>query len=75
MTSAGLASAAPRQDIARGILLMLAAVAVFSTMDALIKHLTATYSPLPSDIFSQSLRVSAAASGPCARGRPCLAAN
>ncbi len=46
MTSAGLASAAPRQDVARGILLMLAAVAVFSAMDALIKHLTATYSPL-----------------------------
>jgi drug/metabolite transporter (DMT)-like permease len=46
MTSAGLASAAPRQDVARGILLMLAAVAVFSGMDALIKHLTATYSPL-----------------------------
>jgi drug/metabolite transporter (DMT)-like permease len=46
MTSAGAASAAPRQDTLRGILLMLGAVAVFSTMDALIKHLAEGYSPL-----------------------------
>lgn len=46
MTSAIVAPAAPRQDVVRGILLMLAAVAVFSTMDALIKHLTAGYSPI-----------------------------
>jgi drug/metabolite transporter (DMT)-like permease len=45
-TSAGILPAAPRQDAARGILLMLAAVAVFSTMDALIKYLTAGYSPI-----------------------------
>lgn len=46
MTSASAAPAAPRQDVLRGILLMLGAVAVFSTMDALIKHLSAGYSPL-----------------------------
>jgi drug/metabolite transporter (DMT)-like permease len=46
MTSASAASAAPRQDALRGILLMLGAVAVFSTMDALIKHLAAGYAPL-----------------------------
>jgi drug/metabolite transporter (DMT)-like permease len=46
MTSASEAPAAPRQDALRGILLMLGAVAVFSTMDALIKHLAAGYSPL-----------------------------
>src|SRR5437867_284157 len=45
-TNAGILPAAPRQDAARGILLMLAAVAVFSTMDALIKYLTANYSPI-----------------------------
>jgi drug/metabolite transporter (DMT)-like permease len=45
MTSAA-SSAAPRQDTLRGILLMLGAVAVFSTMDALIKHLAEAYSPL-----------------------------
>src|SRR5436190_16204129 len=45
-TSAGILPAAPRQDAARGILLMLGAVAVFSTMDALIKYLTARYSPV-----------------------------
>jgi drug/metabolite transporter (DMT)-like permease len=45
-TSAGILPAAPRQDAARGILLMLGAVAVFSTMDALIKYLTVRYSPV-----------------------------
>ncbi len=46
MTSASAAPAAPRQDVLRGILLMLGAVAVFSAMDALIKHLSTGYSPL-----------------------------
>jgi drug/metabolite transporter (DMT)-like permease len=46
MTSASAASSAPHQDVLRGILLMLGAVAVFSTMDALIKHLSAGYSSL-----------------------------
>jgi hypothetical protein len=41
MTSASAASSAPHRDVLRGILLMLGAVAVFSTMDALIKHLSA----------------------------------
>lgn len=45
-TSLTTAGAEPRQDAVRGILLMVAAVAVFSTMDALIKYMTATYSPL-----------------------------
>ena len=46
MTATAIAAAGPRQDVARGILLMLAAVAVFSTMDALIKHLTEAYSSI-----------------------------
>ena len=37
---------AGRQDRLRGIVLMIAAVAIFSVMDALLKHLAASYPPM-----------------------------